>query len=541
MAIHTDRSKTANALAPRHPFPLRGGAGGGALEISLPLFGIETEYGIAVDGKGASDLVAEARSVVKAYDGPYGRPWYYRGEDPRNDMRGFHVDKLSQDPEDAKFDVPQQKPLPIEEERADRVLSNGARLYNDHGHPEYSTAECSTLLDLVTHDKAGERIVLACAKAHAEATGASVQIFKNNTDFHGSSYGTHENYLVPRELPFEDLLYGLLPFFSTRIIYTGAGKIGIEPRGDQGTYQLSQRADFFTELASVDTLYRRPLVNTRDEPHADPALWRRLHVICGDANMSEFATALKVGTTYLVLSLLEDGWRPSLTPGSGKMLRLKDPIQAMKDVSRDQSYKWLVDVDSGGKMSAIDLQRIYLAAAKVRLSGRGADTEWTLRAWEETLDALEADPLTLGDRLDWVAKRSLLADYVESEGVKWNDEALASFDLAYCNVDPDEGLYYALEQAGEMVRLTDDAAIDVAIKMAPTKTRAAIRGGMVARFAENIGMIGWNKVVLRTDDASWVADLDEYLTPESVAPILTALENAKDLNDFLQFYRDQGK
>jgi len=507
----------------------------------LPLFGIETEYGIAVDGKGASDLVAEARSVVKAYDGPVGRPWYYRGEDPRNDMRGFHVDRLSQDPDDAQFDMPAQKPLPIEEERADRVLSNGARLYNDHGHPEYSTPECSTLLDIVTHDKAGERIVLAAAKAHGDATASTVQIFKNNTDFHGSSYGTHENYLVPREIPFETLLYSLLPFFATRIIYTGAGKIGVEPRGDRGVYQLSQRADFFTELASVDTLYRRPLVNTRDEPHADPALWRRLHVICGDANMSEFATALKVGTTYLVLALLEDGWTPSLNPGSGSMLRLKDPIQAIKDISRDQTYKWMVNVQDGGAMSAIDIQRIYLAAAKVRLAGRGADTEWTLRAWEETLNTLESDPLSLGDRLDWVAKRSLLADYVESEGVKWDDESLASFDLAYCNIDPDEGLYYALEQAGEMVRLTDDDAIDAAIKTAPSKTRAAIRGGMVARFAENIGMIGWNKVVLRTDDASWVADLDEYLTPESVEPILTALNNAKDLNDFLQFYRDQGK
>jgi proteasome accessory factor A len=477
--------------------------------------------------------------VVKAYDGPVGKPWYYRGEDPRNDMRGFHVDKLSQDPEDAQFDAPEQKPLPIEEERADRVLSNGARLYNDHGHPEYSTPECSTLLDLVTHDKAGERIVLACARAHHEETGASVHIFKNNTDFHGSSYGTHENYLVSREVPFEDLLNGLLPFFSTRIIYTGAGKIGVEPRGDRGTYQLSQRADFFTELASVDTLYRRPLLNTRDEPHTDAALWRRLHVICGDANMSEYTTALKVGTTYLVLSLLEEGWLPSAPAGG--LLRLRDPIQAIKDVSRDQSYQWLVDVDGAGKVGAVDIQRVYLAAAKEKLSGRGADTEWVLRAWEETLNGLESDPLSLGDRLDWVAKRSLLADYVESEGVGWDDEALASFDLAYCNIDPDEGLYYALEQAGEMVRLTDDDAIEEATKKAPARTRAAIRGGMVARFADNIGMIGWNKVVLRTSDASWVADLDEYLTPESVAPIAQALESAKDLNDFLQYYRDMGK
>ncbi|MGI4788476.1 MAG: proteasome accessory factor PafA2 family protein, partial [Janthinobacterium lividum] len=214
----------------------------------MPLFGTETEYGIAVEGKGASDLLAESRAVVKAYAGKIACPWYYKGEDPRNDMRGFHVDKLTVDPEDAKFDAPNQKMLPVEEERADRVLINGARFYNDHGHPEYSTPECASLLDLVAHDKAGEKIVLAAAKARMEKPGVGqVHIFKNNTDFHGSSYGTHENYLIPRETPFPELLSGLLPFFATRILYAGAGKMGIEPRGDQSIYQISQRADFFTE------------------------------------------------------------------------------------------------------------------------------------------------------------------------------------------------------------------------------------------------------------------------------------------------------
>ena len=213
-----------------------------------------------MEGKGAGDLVSEARAVVRAYPGKAACPWYYRGEDPRNDMRGFHVDKLTQDPEDAQFDEPGKKPLPVEEERADHVLVNGARLYNDHGHPEYSTPECASLLDLVTHDKAGERIVWESAQARMAQPGVGrVQIFKNNTDFHGSSYGTHENYLVRRDVPFADLLSGLLPFFCTRILYAGAGKMGIEPNGDKGVYQLSQRADFFTEEASVDTLHRRPI------------------------------------------------------------------------------------------------------------------------------------------------------------------------------------------------------------------------------------------------------------------------------------------
>lgn len=493
----------------------------------LPLFGIETEYGIAVEGKGASDLLTEARAVVKAYAGVAAGPWYYRGEDPRNDMRGFHVDKLSQDPDDAQFDAPGQKPLPVEEERADRVLVNGARLYNDHGHPEYSTPECHSLLDLVTHDKAGERIVLACARARMAQDGVGqVQIFKNNTDFHGSSYGTHENYLVKRDLPFGQLLDGLLPFFATRILYAGAGKIGVEPNGARGVYQLSQRADFFTEEASVDTLYRRPLVNTRDEPHANARDWRRLHVICGDANMSEYATALKVGTTYLVTSLLEMGWKPGV--------QFKTPVQAIKDISRDPAYKWLVDTRERGRMPAVDVQRIYLAAAQERLVGRGTDTDWTLREWERTLDTLERDPLSLADRLDWAAKRALLTDYIAAENIGWDDETLPSFDLAYSNIDPDEGLYYALEQAGEMERLATDDDINTAMAQAPQNTRAALRGALIERFGAQIGAAGWNRVVLRTENESWLADLDPYLSPETVAPALARLETASSLTEFLQ-------
>jgi len=229
----------------------------------VPLFGIETEYGIFVEGKGASDLMEESRVLVRAYPGKSASPWYYQGEDPRNDVRGFHVDRLAQDPDDALLDAPARKQLPVQEERADRVLTNGARLYNDHGHPEYATPECGSLHDLVTHDKAGERVILAAAKARMEDTGARagrIRIFKNNTDFHGSSYGTHESYLTSRDIAFADLLAGLLPFFVTRIIYAGAGKLGVEPNGSPSVYQLSQRADFFTEEASVDTLYRRPLV-----------------------------------------------------------------------------------------------------------------------------------------------------------------------------------------------------------------------------------------------------------------------------------------
>lgn len=496
----------------------------------MPLFGIETEYGIAVEGKGASDLVTESRAVVNAYKGKYASPWYYRGEDARNDMRGFHVDKLTHDPEDAKFDDPNAPPLPAEQERADHVLLNGARLYNDHGHPEYSTPECSTLIDLVTADKAGERIVLACARAHEEhAGGARVHIFKNNTDFHGSSYGCHENYLVSRARPFGEWIACLIPFLVTRIVYTGAGKVGTEPRSREPIYQLSQRADFFTEEASVDTLHRRPLVNTRDEPHADPRKYRRLHVICGDANLSEYATALKMGTTSLVTMLLDAGWSPKV--------QIANAVGAIKEISRDQSYAWPVRLSDGSTISALDIQRVYLDAACEEFAGSSADADWTIREWGKVLESLASDPMLLVDRLDWVAKKSLVDEYLASENRDWDDEVLQSVDLAYSNIDPEEGLYEALAQSGEMVRITSDEAIEAAMTRPPASTRAAIRSEFVSRFADKIGAIGWNCVILRTPEESWLADLNEYISPERIQATCETLRNAQDLPALLAAFR----
>src|ERR1051326_7209860 len=209
------------------------------------LFGIETEYGIVVEGLGANDWINESIAVVRSHAGPAVGGWNYRGEDPRRDMRGFTVQHLSINPDDAQFDAPGTPPMSREEERSDRILTNGGRFYNDHGHPEYSTPECRTLRDLVAHDRAGERIVLECARRRAAATGRAISIFKNNTDFHGMSYGCHEGYLIPRDVPFEKLQLGLTPFFVTRQIYAGAGKTGAEEGGplqQECTFQLSQRA-----------------------------------------------------------------------------------------------------------------------------------------------------------------------------------------------------------------------------------------------------------------------------------------------------------
>ncbi len=374
------------------------------------LVGIETEYGIVVEGLGANDWIAESIAVVRSHPGAAVGGWNYRGEDPRRDMRGFTVQHLSTNPDDAQFDAPNARPMSREEERSDRVLANGARFYNDHGHPEYATPECRGLRDLVAHDKAGERIAWAAAQKRAYESKRAVTIYKNNTDFHGASYGTHEAYLMRRDVPTETLIQSLLPFFATRQIYAGAGKSGVENDSayDGEIFQLSQRADYFSVEASVDTLHNRPLVNTRDEPHATPRLYRRLHVICGDANMSEYATALKVGTTSLVLKLLEEGLTAPV--------KLVDPIKAVKQISRDVTLKQTVEQVGAPPLTAIEIQRIYLQAAQ-RFAGLDEDTDWTLAEWAAILDALETDPLSCADRLDWAAKYKLLDAFRQEEGL----------------------------------------------------------------------------------------------------------------------------
>ena len=491
------------------------------------LFGIETEYGIAVEGAEASALVAASREVVQSYAGRHAAPWNYRAEDPRNDVRGFHVDKLAQDPTDAQFDKPADRVQSPSEDRCDRVLVNGARLYNDHGHPEYATPECAGLRDLVAHDKAGERIVAAAARAYAERTGKTVDIYKNNTDFHGASYGTHESYLMRRAVAWPEAVRTLAPFFATRIIYAGAGKVGSEERAAASCdYQISQRADFFSVLQSVDTLHNRPLVNTRDEPHGDASRFRRLHVIAGDANMSEYATALRVGATNLVVALLETGWE---TP-----VPLRDPVRAIKQISRDASHRWLVEYANGDSIGAVDVQRAYLrAAAELQLPGSG----WVIEEWGATLDALERDPWELADRLDWVAKKLLLDEYAESEGLDWGRDQLSlqSIDLAYHHVDHEAGLYYGLVESGMMQTLVDESEIDAAIFNPPADTRASLRGILVQRFAESIRAVSWGGLVAEEKGERFNIKLPE--DEHGYAEVAAAIGAAESLSEVANILR----
>src|SRR5579871_6723657 len=494
------------------------------------LFGIETEYGIVVDGLGANDWINESIALVRSHAGPTLSGWNYRGEDPRRDMRGFTVQHLSTNPDDAQFDAPNSAPISREEERSDRVLANGARFYNDHGHPEFATPECRSLRDLVAYDKAGERIALMAAQRRTQQSGRTVTLYKNNTDFHGASYGTHEGYLMRRDVPTDALIQGLLPFFASRQIYAGAGKCGVENDNGPGgaIFQLSQRADFFSVEASVDTLHNRPLVNTRDEPHATPRLYRRLHVICGDANMSEYATALKVGTTSLVLSLLEEGLTPPI--------RLVDPIRAVKQVSRDITLKQTIERQGGPALTALEVQRLYHAEAEKRLCGQDEETDWIITEWGSILDALETDPSSLTDRLDWVAKHRLLDAFREEQGLEWSDPYLQSLDLAYHDVDPEQGLYYGLEQAGEMRRLVTDGRIQAAMSCPPFDTRAFLRGVFVERFGSAVRRIGWNGVAFRHNDEDLLFDMNP-LVEENVRVLNDEFASAETLEDAVAIIR----
>ena len=495
------------------------------------VFGIETEYGITVDGAENVDVVAESIELVRSYTAQgAAMKWDYALEDPHQDARGFRAAELLQDTdESAYFEIDRNRPLTFEEIKSDLVLSNGARFYNDHAHPEYSTPECATIREVVAHDKAGERIVAECARRRnlALENGQQVRLYKNNTDFIGHSYGCHDNYLMRRDVPWNSIVAGVLPFLVTRQIFAGAGKMGLEAEssaGRPGVYQISQRADFFSVLVSIDTMNKRPLVNTRDEPHADASRYRRFHVIIGDANMSEWATALKVGTTALVLDLIERGAAPQL--------ELAQPIAATKAISRDQDYDWIVELSDGRKISAIDVQRLYLSAAQKLDSATNPEAAWLLGEWATVLNDLERDPALTRDRVDWVAKKFLLSALQEEEQLSWSDPWLQSIDLEYHNIDAEQGLYYELLRQGAVRRIVTEEEISAAVVSPPETTRAYFRGRAVAKFSSEISSVQWDEIVFATSTGERRIPLPEVAADDArLARLNDAIQHANSVSD----------
>ncbi|MBM3656889.1 MAG: proteasome accessory factor PafA2 [Actinobacteria bacterium] len=444
--------------------------------------GIETEYGIVVRNAEYNAVTASSL-LINAFLGRSNTrtAWDFFDEQPGNDARGLLLGEIL---------APE-----VETHLVNTVLTNGARYYVDHAHPECSTPECRTPSEVVRYDRAAEEILrLSMERALALLpAGGEIVVYKNNSDGKGNSYGCHENYLVDRAVPFGRLVNQITPHFVTRQVFTGAGKVGCESPGSMPgdiAYQLSQRADFFEEEVGLETTLKRPIVNTRDEPHCDPAKYRRLHVIVGDANMSEVATFLKVGTTAIVLAMIEDD-------ALGDDFTLAHPVTAIRQVSNDPSLRATIALGNGKRATALEVQWKLLERARSWADRHGLDAvtvddgKRILEEWESVLTGLEHDPNDVADVVDWVAKKRLVDGYAQRHNLVPTDARLKAIDLQYSDLRRDKSL---AARCGLRV-MVDEALVREAVDTPPDSTRAYFRGTCLARFAPDIVAANWDSIV----------------------------------------------
>ena len=457
------------------------------------VIGIETEFGIMHRGVAESNPVTASSMLINAYLGDLQRQheggpkvgWDFEDETPGVDARGA---------------VGPASPPEVETHLVNAVLTNGARYYVDHAHPECSTPECADARSVVVYDRAAEQILQRSMVAANRLLpdGQELVIHKNNSDGKGNSYGCHENYLMARSVPFGKVITHATAHFVSRQIFTGSGKIGSEAAGvgiRDVPYQLTQRADFFEAEVGLETTLKRPIVNTRDEPHADPQKYRRLHVIAGDANCSETATFLKVGTTAFVLAMVEDDALP-------RPFVFRSPVPAMRAVSYDLTLTRPLELVDGTMVTALEIQWELLDRARKWSEERGLEAVGgavgldILQTWEEVLTALEADPMTLADRLDWVAKYRILTGYRERHDLPWGDARLDALALQYHDVRPERSLS---ARAG-LVRISSDAEVTQAMTEPPEDTRAYFRGRCLQRWANHVVAANWDSIVFDVGD-----------------------------------------
>lgn len=461
--------------------------------MAVPIVcGIETEYGIIVRGTSESNPIAASSTLVSAYVSELtttgrgvGRPhrvgWDFEDETPANDARGG-ANVYSYAPE-------------VESHLVNAVLTNGSRYYVDHAHPELSTPECRTALQALLYDRAGEEILLRSMRVAPKflPDGNEIVVYKNNSDGKGQSYGCHENYMLSRQLPFGRLVTHSTSHFVTRQIFCGAGKVGSEVAGqrhDSVGFQISQRADFFEEEIGLETTLKRPIVNTRDEPHADAQKYRRFHVIIGDANMSEVATFLKLGTTALWMAVIDDD-------ATDRTIRFARPIPALRNVSTDLSLSDPIELDDGSTMTALEVQweifrqcAAYAESHGLEAVGESVGT-MVLARWQSVLEALESDPMSLADQVDWIAKYRLLNAYRDRHGLEWSDSRLRAMDLQYHDIRPEKSL---ARRVG-LETIVDPAEVERAIGSPPEETRAWFRGSCIERFSDEIVSANWDSMV----------------------------------------------
>ncbi len=494
------------------------------------IIGIEVEYGISSPTDPTANPILTSTQAVLAYAAAAGVPrakrtrWDYEVESPLRDARGFDLGRFS-------------GPAPIidadEIGAANMILTNGARLYVDHAHPEYSAPEVRDPLDAVIWDKAGERVMEAAARHASSVPGAPrLQLYKNNVDGKGASYGTHENYLMSRATPFSAVIAGLSPFFASRQVFTGSGRVGIGQSGDEAGFQLSQRADYIEVEVGLETTLKRGIINTRDEPHADADKYRRLHCIIGDANLAEMATYLKVGTTALVLDIIEAGVDLS-------DLQLARPVTAVHQISHDPTLRQTVALTDGRELTALALQRIYHQRVAKFVAAEGNDDPRVadiLEKWAMVLDLLERDPMECSDLLDWPAKLRLLEGFRQREGLGWSAPRLHLVDLQYSDVRLDKGLYNRLVARGSMQRLVTEQQILDAVSNPPTDTRAYFRGEVLRKFGADIAAASWDSVIfdLGGDSLVRIPTLEPLRGSKAhVGALLESADTAAELVDQL--------
>jgi proteasome accessory factor PafA2 len=492
------------------------------------VMGIETEYGIAVPGQPGANAMVSSSQVVNAYQAATAARarrarWDFEEENPLRDARGFDLTREAADSSQLT-----DEDLGL----ANVILPNGARLYVDHAHPEYSAPECTNPLDAVIWDKAGERVMAeAAARATATPGGHAIQLYKNNTDNKGASYGCHENYLMNRSTPFADIVRHLTPFFVSRQVVCGAGRVGRGADGRDDGFQISQRADFFEVEVGLETTLKRPIINTRDEPHADPEKYRRLHVIIGDANMSEISSYLKLGTTAMVLAMIEDRFLAT-------ELGIESPVAELRSISHDPSCQHLIALRDGRKMTAVQLQMEYLELARKYTENKyGADvdemTADVLDRWESVLTRLAEEPMLAARELDWVAKLEILDGYRSRDGLGWNHPRLQLVDLQYSDVRAERGLYNRLAHRGRIHRLVGEREVARAIDHPPADTRAYFRGRCLRQYPDAVAAASWDSVIFDIpgrESLQRVPTLEPLRgTREHVGDLLDRCETAAEL------------
>lgn len=444
--------------------------------------GIETEYGIIVRGADVSP-VDSSTLLINSFLGRHQRPvgWDFQDEHPGTDARGFSLDDML----DSEIDM----------HLVNTVLTNGARYYVDHAHPEIATPECRSADEVVLYDRAAEEIIRQSMVSTNEVLprGAEVIIYKNNSDGKGNSYGCHENYLVARDTQFGRLVGEIIPHFVTRQIFCGAGKVGCESPAmghSDISFQISQRADFFEEEVGLETTLKRPIVNTRDEPHCDPAKYRRLHVIVGDANMSEVATFLKVGTTAIVLSMIEDGVLNHLP-----LIAL--PVSAIRQVSHDPSLQTLLLLSNGKRATALEIQWSLFETAQKYAMTHGLESvcndigESVLMEWEKVLNGLEHDIESVADVVDWVAKQRIVKGFAQRHSLRSDDPRLKAIDLQY----HDLRIGRSLALKAGLRTMVDKHQAFQATTEPPATTRAYFRGTCLQRWPDSIVAANWDSLV----------------------------------------------